>query len=115
MQCHQAGFLDIILYSKEQVQLENEAMGTADPNADLDYDFGIVSIKPQDVDNECPMNPITAMRNALGKDQGGSGVPLDPVKYRQCAEFWDKHAVIGSWFNSDYLYLKVLLWSKNII
>ena len=43
-------------------------MGTTDPNADVDYDYGIVSIKPQDVENECPMNPITAMRNALGKD-----------------------------------------------
>ena len=71
-------------------------MNTEDPNAGLDYDFGIVSIKPQDVDYECPMQPITAMRNALGKDQGGSGVPLDPVKYRQCTEFWDKHAIIGS-------------------
>ena len=43
-------------------------MGTEDPNAGLDYDYGIVSIKPQDVDYECPMQPITAMRNALGKD-----------------------------------------------
>ena len=68
MQRHRATFLDIILYSKEQVQLENGAMGTVDPNAGLDYDYGIVSIKPQDVDQECPMQPITAMRNALGKD-----------------------------------------------
>ena len=38
-------FLDIILYSKEQVQLENKSMGTEDPNADVDYDYGIVSVK----------------------------------------------------------------------
>ena len=76
-----AAYLDIILYSKQQVQMEKEAMATADPNADLDYEYGIVSIKPQDEDVECPMQPITAMRNALGKDQGGSGVPLDRVKY----------------------------------
>ena len=71
-------------------------MGTTDPNADLDYDYGIVSIKPQDCDFECPMNPITMMRNALGKDQGGSGVPLDPEKYRQSVDFWTRHAIIGT-------------------
>ena len=92
---HRAAYLDIILYSKEQVQMENSAMATTDPNADLDYDYGIVSIKPQDVDHECPMQPITAMRNALGKDQGGSGVPLDREKYQASVDFWNKHAIIS--------------------
>jgi hypothetical protein len=40
-----AEYLDIILYSKEQIQLENESMGNTDPNKDIDYDWGIVSIK----------------------------------------------------------------------
>lgn len=52
-------------------------MGQTDPNASLNYDYGIVSVKPQDVDIETPMQPITMMRNALGKEHGGSGVPLD--------------------------------------
>ena len=69
-------------------------MSTVDPNADVDYDYGIVSIKRQDTDFENPMAPITMMRNALGKDQGGSGVPLDPEKYRASCEFWKKHAII---------------------
>ena len=43
---HKAQYLDIILYSKAQIQLENEAMGTNDPNAHLDYDYGVVYIKP---------------------------------------------------------------------
>ena len=42
---------------------------------------GIVSIKAQDVDYELPMNPITVMRNSLGKDEGGSGVPIDRDAY----------------------------------
>lgn len=42
-------YLDLILYSKEQVLKENAAMGSTDPNENLDYDFGIVSIKPSDV------------------------------------------------------------------
>lgn len=52
-------------------------MGNTDPNANIDYDFGIVSVKPTDVDYQTPMDPITIMRNCLGKEQGGSGVPLD--------------------------------------
>lgn len=76
-----AEFLDIILYSKEQVQLENASMGNTDPNKDIDYDWGIVSIKAQGMNSEIPMEPITAMRNALGKDQGGSGVELDREYY----------------------------------
>lgn len=95
MQAERAQFLDIILYSKAQVQAENAAMGTTDPNADVDYDYGIVSVKPQDVDHELPMQPITMMRNALGKDEGGSGVPLDAAKYRESVAFWEKHAIIS--------------------
>lgn len=26
-------------------------LGNVDPNKDVDYDFGIVSVKPQDIDN----------------------------------------------------------------
>ena len=73
----QAKYLDVILYSKAQVHEENKATGHEDPNADADYDFGIVSVKPQDDAHETPMNPMTMMRNALGKEYGGSGVALD--------------------------------------
>lgn len=50
-----AKYLDIILYSKAQVQEENKATGYEDPNMEIDYDFGIVSVKPQDDDHETPM------------------------------------------------------------
>lgn len=43
-------------------------MGNVDPNKDIDYEWGVVSIKPQNLDREIPMDPITMMRNALGKD-----------------------------------------------
>lgn len=69
-------------------------MGNTDPNAEVDYDWGIVSIKPQNVEHELPMNPITMMRNALGKEHGGSGVPLEKEKYTQSVEFWSKYALI---------------------
>lgn len=68
-------------------------MGTQDPNSD--YDWGVVSVKPQDQDYELPMQPITMMRNALGKDQGGSGVPLDREAYLQSVQFWENHALVS--------------------
>lgn len=89
-----AKYLDIILYSKEQISKENEAMNEKDENKDIDYDFGIISIKPQDVDYEQPMDPITMMRNALGKEEGGSGIPLDREKYLQSVSFWEKHVIL---------------------
>merc|ERR1712071_724889 len=61
-------YLDLILYSREQINKENAAMGN---ESNSDAPWGIVSIKCQDVDFELPMQPITAMRNALGADQGG--------------------------------------------
>ena len=34
----------------------------------MEYDYGIIWIKPQHTDKELPMSPITAMRNSLGKE-----------------------------------------------
>ena len=68
-------------------------MGSEDPNKDLDYDWGIISIKPQGYDHELPMQPITMMRNALGKEEGGSGVGLDRAKYMESVEFWKEHVL----------------------
>ena len=76
------------------MQEENKALGGKDPNAGKDYDYGIISVKRQDVDYEMPMAPITMMRNALGKEFGGSGVKLDLKKYKKSVEFWNKHAMI---------------------
>jgi len=40
------------------------------------------------------MSPITMMRNCLGKEHGGSGVPLDRAEYMKSVEFWSKYAAI---------------------
>jgi hypothetical protein len=40
------------------------------------------------------MQPITMMRNALGKEEGGSGVGLDRDKYKESVAFWSKYAPI---------------------
>jgi hypothetical protein len=69
-------------------------MGNKDPNSDIDYDYGIVSIKPQDCDYELPMDPITMMRNALGKEYGGSGQKLENEKYNLSVKFWEENVLI---------------------
>ena len=34
------------------------------------------------------------MRNSLGPEEGGSGVPLDRKKYEEAAEYWDQRAAV---------------------
>lgn len=87
-----AKYLDLILYSREQINEENGAMGK-DASKET-APWGIVSIKAQDVDYEIPMTPITAMRNALGKEEGGSGIPLDRDSYMEAYKYWNNHAVV---------------------
>jgi hypothetical protein len=38
------------------------------------------------------MVPITMLRNALGVDEGGSGVAIDRAAYKRGVEFWERHA-----------------------
>lgn len=40
------------------------------------------------------MDPITMMRNALGKEEGGSGVKLEREKYLESVKYWEKHAIV---------------------
>eukprot|EP00605_Chrysophyceae_sp_TOSAG23-4_P000928 GSChrysophyteH1.ASY1.ANO1.1028.1 assembled CDS len=87
-----ATHLDIILYSREQIIEENKSMGETPP--DTKAPWGIISVKGQLCDHELPMQPITAMRNALGREEGGSGVPIDRVKYQESVDFWSKNVSI---------------------
>ena len=97
-----AKYLDLILYSREQINKETEALPYSDPDASADASdkelqevpWGLISIKAQDEDHETPMQPITMLRNALGKDEGGSGVPLDRTKYEESVAYWQDHAVV---------------------
>ena len=93
-QLHPAKYLDIILYSREQIQIENLAMGNEDPNKAIDYEYGIISVKPQNCDYELPMDPITMMRNALGVEHGGSGIELDREKYMISVNFWNENILL---------------------
>lgn len=88
----EATHLDIILYSREQIIQENIAMG--DEPSTSTSPWGIISVKGQLANFELPMQPITIMRNALGKEYGGSGVPIDVDKYEESVRFWKEHVAI---------------------
>ena len=78
-----AQYLIPILYGRAQLAKE----GTA-----IDADWGVVGCLYTMTPEETPMAPITLMRNALGVEEGGSGVALDRDAYLRSVAFWRTHA-----------------------
>ncbi len=78
-----ADYLIVILYSREQLARE----GTP-----ITADWGVVGCLYTAEPVELPMAPITLLRNALGVEEGGSGVAIDREAYRRSVEFWRAHA-----------------------
>ena len=78
-----AEYLLVILYNREQMHAEGDK---------IDADWGVVGCLATREPQETPLAPITMMRNALGVDEGGSGVTLDREAYRRSVEFWSAHA-----------------------
>jgi len=78
-----ADYLVVILYRRAQMAKE----GTP-----IDADWGVVGCMYTATPEEIPMAPITMMRNALGVEEGGSGVPIDREAYARSVAFWDTHA-----------------------
>lgn len=87
-----AEWFDVILYS--HAQLVAEAADFPEEQAVPDCDWGIVSVIGTLAPAEPPMPPITQLRNALGRAEGGSGQPIDPVAYDRAVAFWDAHAAV---------------------
>jgi len=78
-----AGYLIAILYSRSQLAKEGSP---------IEADWGVVGCMYTGEPEEIPMAPVTMMRNALGVEEGGSGVPLDREAYRRSVEYWSAHA-----------------------
>lgn len=83
----EAGWLDLVLYSREQLASE----GIELPEG---AEWGIVAILSAPTPEEAPMKPITMMRNALGKEHGGSGAPLDAPAYAKAVAYWSEWATV---------------------
>jgi hypothetical protein len=84
-----AKYLVVVLYSKEQLDKERK-----EGEEEFIGDWGAVAILGQMSSNEEPMKPITMMRNALGIEEGGSGVPIDREAYKKAVEFWSNNATV---------------------
>ncbi|RXR08731.1 DUF3228 family protein [Pseudoxanthomonas composti] len=78
-----ANYLLPILYSRAQLEKEGEP---------IEADWGVVGCLYTAEPEEIPMAPITMLRNALGVEEGGSGVALDRQAYRRAVAFWDANA-----------------------
>jgi len=89
-----AGFLDIVLYTPEQMGNEATAMRKPPPE-DMDTTlFYVVKVKPQDQPDEQYMEVSCVHRNAAGMQFGGSGVPVDPEYLSAAESFWENRAVV---------------------
>ena len=78
-----AQYLIPILYSARQLAREGQP---------IDADWGVVGCLYTMAPEETPMTPITLMRNALGVEEGGSGVAIDRQAYARSVAFWESHA-----------------------
>ena len=78
-----ANYLVVILYDRDQLAKE----GTQ-----ITADWGVVGCMYTMEAEETPMAPITMLRNALGVEEGGSGVPIDRAAYQRSVAFWRTHA-----------------------
>jgi hypothetical protein len=93
LEAPRAEWLDLVLYSRDQ--LEAEDAGKPGGERDVpDESWGIVSVNAELQSCESPMSPMAMMRNALGKEQGGSGVPLNREAYLTAVEYWNHHATV---------------------
>ena len=60
------------------------------------------------------MDPITIMRNALGKEEGGSGVKLEREKYMDSVKYWSNKA-FARWFSSGKdMYIDIKAIYQNL-
>ena len=80
-----AAYIHLIIYSREQLAKEDE---------NITADWGIVAIATAAQVEVEPMRPITMMRNALGIEEGGSGVSLDREAYRESSRYWAENIMI---------------------
>ena len=83
-----ARFLQVILYSDEQLAKED----TEKPNREFEHNlWSVVLYRGQNTDKKLPMEDSTMLRNALEIDEGGSAVPIDPKAWEECISHWEEY------------------------
>lgn len=93
----QANYLVFVLYTYKQL-LEEYIASSNEESEDFelsqDCDYGIVAILGCAEPKADPMTPMTIMRNALGKEEGGNGATLDREMYLESVDFWSKYILM---------------------
>ena len=79
-------YIHLVIYNAEQMQKEGDNT--------QGFDWLVVSIQTGNDEKIEPMKPITAMRNVLGIEFGGSGVTLNEQDYKNSVQFWSKYISI---------------------
>ena len=80
------------LYDASPKQFTGRRAQLAKEGTAVDADWGVVGCMYTAEPVETPMAPITMLRNALGVEEGGSGVLLDRAAYARSVAFWKAHA-----------------------
>lgn len=78
--------VDIILYTKEQLDKEGEK--------NTGSDFDIISINAEISEKGAPIAPVTMRRNIKGPASGGSGHQHTEEEIGESEKFWEQHALI---------------------
>jgi hypothetical protein len=81
-----AHHVDLILYTKEQLDKEKEA------HTDADYD--LISVNAEFSEKSVPISVETMKRNEKGPEFGGSGHKHSPEEYTVSESFWKDHAMV---------------------
>lgn len=95
-----AQWLQVILYSDEQCAKED--INHPDRQFKSNH-WQVVLYKGQKGPDEIPMEDTTMIRNALGVEEGGSGIPIDPEKWTQCILHWKNHVKYAPMDYVDYV------------
>lgn len=92
-----ANFLQVILYSDEQLAKEDKE----NPNRVVDANlWHVVLYRGQNTNDKLPMEDSTMLRNALGIEEGGSGVPIDPNAWEHCISHWEEYVKYAPCFRA---------------
>ena len=75
----------VILYSREQLKEEG---------LEIEAEWGLVTAQAEPEEFVSPMTPVTILRNALGKEFGGNGVPINREYYDHAVLFWNEWAIV---------------------
>jgi len=77
--------VDIILYSREQLEKEKEK--------NTGSDFDIISVNAEISGKGAPITPETMRRNIKGPEFGGSGFQHTKEEISHSEKFWNEHAL----------------------